>query len=456
MIDVCTKRAVQVPLNHHKLPRDFVDGLIDSLRHDKEQSAVGNAALIGVHLEIEGAGKFTVDEILDAGKAALETISLARSKLRLATLGGDVVDEGQLMDVPTEDGFTLAEKPPAKAANRAAMGAEEPIRLWTLAELAEASKGARWLCKGIIPAESLTMFFGASETFKSFVAVDLALHVAHGLRWLNRKTERCPVLYLAAEGGAGLSMRVASWHKARGRDISDAAFRVVTIPIDLALTASNLRCAMDEACFAPGLIVIDTMSQTYRGEENSANEVAEWLAVVGKELRAAMRATVLVIHHSGHSNTERPRGSSALIANVDALYGFVRDDKEMLCTMETYKAKDSERPPSQQFSLAVHQLGNDEDGDPVTSLVASHVATAADVVAVVKREAVKGRGKNRSSLLELAEHGQMEVFVRSEFLKRLDEDMPLDAKRQAWHKAKHWAIGAGIFEIVDGKIYRRD
>mgnify|MGYP002133458850 CR=1 FL=1 len=45
-----------------------------------------------------------------------------------------------------------------------------------------------------------------------------------------------------------------------------------------------------------------------------------------------------MIHHSGHTATERPRGSSAIQANTDYLYGVYRDEKEMLATLGLFTA----------------------------------------------------------------------------------------------------------------------
>ena len=71
-------------------------------------------------------------------------------------------------------------------------------------QLEAAAGNLTWAVKHVIPAESLGVLFGASGTFKSFVAIDYALHCAHGLTWLGKKTKRGPVLFIAAEGGAGV------------------------------------------------------------------------------------------------------------------------------------------------------------------------------------------------------------------------------------------------------------
>ena len=72
--------------------------------------------------------------------------------------------------------------------------------------------------KGLIPEQSIGFIFGASQTFKSFIALDYALHRAYGMRWMGRKTRQAVPVYLAAEGGAGIMRRIEAWHLARNRD----------------------------------------------------------------------------------------------------------------------------------------------------------------------------------------------------------------------------------------------
>ena len=42
------------------------------------------------------------------------------------------------------------------------------------------------------------MLFGGSGSFKSFIALDAGLHIAHGLPWMGRRTKQGQVVYLAA------------------------------------------------------------------------------------------------------------------------------------------------------------------------------------------------------------------------------------------------------------------
>jgi hypothetical protein len=246
--------------------------------------------------------------------------------------------------------------------------------LLDLAELERISGSIRWQVKGLVPADSMGMLFGASGAFKSFLALDLALHVANGMRWCDRITTPGSVVYVAAEGGAGIYRRVAAWHKKRNIQQTEK-FRVCITPLLLTLEDQVLRLA--DAIRAlperPELVVIDTLSQTFSGDENAATDVADYIRLINTHIRAAFGCTVTILHHTGHAASERPRGSSALTANLDFLLGCFRPDADALeAQLEVIKQKDGDKIDAQHFELVREVLGKDSDGEEVSSLVAEY------------------------------------------------------------------------------------
>ncbi len=323
-------------------------------------------------------------------------------------------------------------------------GDEDDELILDMAQLRARYKAQTWLCKGAIPANSIGMFFGASQTFKSFVALDLALHVAYGYPWLGRRTEKGDVLYLAAEGEAGIVKRIDAWHIQRNLDPEACPMKTVVLPLSLLTDASRLRARIERMELRPALIVVDTMSQTFSGEENSNTEVANYLRTLGIELRAPFNASVLVVHHTGHVATERPRGASAIMPNVDFLYSVWREEGEMLTSLECQKQKDDRRPDLATFSLTVVPLGNDQHGDPVTSLAARHVTDAADILRIVEQSGNADGGFGR--FLRAVGTGAPEDVVREAFYK-LMPDSDAEARRKAYQRAKKQAIGRNAVSI---------
>jgi hypothetical protein len=321
----------------------------------------------------------------------------------------------------------------------------------SIEELEQASQSVAWTVKGLVPADSIGMMFGGSGTFKSFIALDLALHVAHGLRWLGFKTKKGPVIYIAAEGGTGLWRRIKAWHIERGLDWHGLDFHIVPVAVDLMKDATAVVAAAKAKNTAPALVVVDTLSQTFDGEENSANEIAAYLRNLGTEFRALWRCVVLVIHHSGHSATERPRGSSAMRANVDFLIGVFRSEKEMLATISWSKQKDGEPPQDASFGLKSHVLGQDEDGDDITSLSARFMAEGIELEHARQMEFTSGRSGKNGQLLGCIQNGMPEKELRKVFYDTLETTDP-HARKMAFYRARDWAVKAGFIEVANGTV----
>ena len=329
--------------------------------------------------------------------------------------------------------------------------ASKRVPLLSLSELREQAIDAPWLVKHVIPAESIGMMYGGSGTFKSFIAVDAALHVAHGLPWMGRRTKQGPVLYIAAEGGSGLWPRIVAWHRARRLQWSDVPLHVVPAALDLTADAWRVVEAAQAKGVHPAMVIVDTLSQTYAGEENSANEIAAYFRELGTRFRQLWGCSVLILHHTGHLATERPRGSSAMRANLDYMLGVFRDEKEMLATLTCAKQKDGEAFEDVAFAVTKHTLGTDPDGDPITSLVARHLSNVEEMQEAMEVEAKAGRGGHNHLLLSLLQNGQAESELRTVFYRECGLDSA-DSRKKAYQRAKSWAVGAGLVEVSEGYV----
>lgn len=328
------------------------------------------------------------------------------------------------------------------------------VPLLRLAALRETAQAVKWTVKHVIPSASIGMLFGGSGTFKSFIALDCALHVAHGLPWMGRLTKQAPVLYIAAEGGAGLWSRIEAWHRQRNLRWDDAPLYVVPTAVDLSVDAWRVVDAAQAIGATPGLVIVDTLSQTYSGEENSANEMAAYLREIGLRFRALWLCAVLLVHHTGHSATERPRGSSAIRANLDYLLGVQRDEKEMLATLSCQKQKDGDLFSDSTFQMSKCDLGRDEDGDMITSLVARHLSTQDEVSQAQADEQRAGRGGRNQRLLAMVQNGMPEKELRKVFNEELRGTGLTDpeALKKAYFRARKTAIDSLQIEVAEGFI----
>ena len=124
--------------------------------------------------------------------------------------------------------------------------------------------------------------------------------------------------------------------------------------------------------------MVDTLAASFSGDENSASDISAYLRSINAEIRAEFNCTVIVVHHTGHSATERPRGSSAILANLDFVLGVFRDDANgMNSKMTVSKQKDGEKAADMFFDLARVVLGATDEGKEISSLVAEYKDTGA-------------------------------------------------------------------------------
>ena len=77
-----------------------------------------------------------------------------------------------------------------------------------IADIVANVKTPRWTVRDYIEADTHMLLFGESETLKSFLAVDIGLHVAAGREWCGQPVKQGPVFYINGEGRGGFNRRV--------------------------------------------------------------------------------------------------------------------------------------------------------------------------------------------------------------------------------------------------------
>jgi hypothetical protein len=205
----------------------------------------------------------------------------------------------------------------------------------------------RWRINGLLPQEGLVVLFGAPKTLKSFVAIDWALSVATGSRWLGHDTEACDVIYVAAEGVGGLGRRCAAWLAARNLTLDDVPrFRVVRCPVDMTdgKEVDRLIRAIQSTELSPRLIVLDTVSRCFGGKDTYQQQDMSRFVSGCDKLRDEFQATVLAIHHCAKAKSKNtsPLGSVALAGAADAMFLTERADKSPQLTVRNVNQKEAE------------------------------------------------------------------------------------------------------------------
>lgn len=229
-------------------------------------------------------------------------------------------------------------------------------------------KPPRPLVKGLLNFDSESWIIGPPGSKKTFVAQDIAGHVALGRPWQGLKVTQARVVMVVAEGAGGMSTRMLAWEKRNGPMSADGEQSVYILPRPVQARDFKAWAILTEACrrLEPGLVVIDTQARVTVGlEENSATDMGVYIEAV-RAVREATGACVLTVHHTGRKGGDA-RGSSAIDG---AQHTEVKVTSEGLRgVLATEKQKDMEMLADMPLVFEVIEVGIDDDGDPVTSLV---------------------------------------------------------------------------------------
>jgi len=86
-----------------------------------------------------------------------------------------------------------------------------------------------------------------------------------------------------------------------------------------------------------------------------------------KQLQTLTKGLVIIVHHTGKNETRGLRGHSSLHAAMDAEIEVQGDPESPKKSFKTTKVKDGAAGKSFPFELIPIDLGEDEDGEPITS-----------------------------------------------------------------------------------------
>jgi putative DNA primase/helicase len=234
-----------------------------------------------------------------------------------------------------------------------------------------------WRIRGVLPAEGVAAVFGASGSGKSFLALDMAAAVAEGGAWFGHRVKPAPVAYVVLEGEAGFRLRVAAWEQDHGRTLP-AALRLVLQPFKLTEPQDVQDLAAAVLALGAGAVVcIDTLNRAAPGADENSSQDMGAIIEGAKALQALTAGLVVLVHHSGKDAARGMRGHSSLNAALDAAIEVTRQDDRREWSLS--KSKDGEDGAAQAFRLEVVELGEDEDGEPVTSCVVRRDQRAEDI-----------------------------------------------------------------------------
>jgi len=216
----------------------------------------------------------------------------------------------------------------------------------------------------------LSVLFGDSNTGKTFVALDIAAHIAAGRPWGGREVHQGLVVYIAAEAGTSAQVRVLALKQRMG--VEDFPLALVPCPVNLLDPRADVRTIPElvrEAERACGmkcvLIVIDTLSRAFAGgKENASEDMGAFVTNVDA-LRTQLTSAVMIVHHSGKNAAMGARGHSLLRAATDTELEVVAEGLELTAkrTVTATKQRDAAGGGAPiEFMLNEVLLGVDKKG----------------------------------------------------------------------------------------------
>jgi putative DNA primase/helicase len=134
------------------------------------------------------------------------------------------------------------------------------IRILSLDQLVHLPE-PEWLIEGLLERGSLATLYGPSDSGKSFVAIGMACCVAGLGNWCSRPTGHGDVVYVCAEGSAGVARRIRACCHDAHRPLPDR-FYVIPQPVEVSSedAVKEVRLMVEELGINPMLIVIDTLA----------------------------------------------------------------------------------------------------------------------------------------------------------------------------------------------------
>ena len=296
-------------------------------------------------------------------------------------------------------------------------------------------KTSDYLIKGVLNKGELSITFGDSGTMKSFVELDKAMRLGMGWDWNGHKVKRAATLIVLGEGAGGYKKRMRAW--LQHHDLLDSPDKpwvwVVDKAAELYTNPAQLQAWVQQASDMLSNkiehVLIDTLNTNMGAgaDENDANAIGTMLAFAQE---ATDGAAVSFVHHVGHGDKTRERGSYAIRGNMDNRMLVERDEDGhgKIITISSLKVKDGEEFKPVNMTWESVELGRDQDGDPITSLVVTPTDREP-----LKPKVTKNSGKIQAAILAAGSNSREAVRVKYYEMHSGTED----AKRKAF--ARDWA-----------------
>lgn len=224
-------------------------------------------------------------------------------------------------------------------------GVADTFRVMSIDDLANL-KPPEWRIEGIFPVYGSSTIYGAYESYKTFVALDMLLSLAAGRPWMGREVKPCPVLYVAGEGQHGLAQRILGWCAAKNDGARPANF--LLLPEAIAIpdrgNLEKLCRTVDALPDGAGVVALDTITRMSGGGSlNDEKDMQQYVLGMDR-LRRHTGGHVMNVGHSGKDKEKGLLGSIVLPAAMETIICVERTGDALRLVNSNPKGKQKDGP----------------------------------------------------------------------------------------------------------------
>lgn len=218
-----------------------------------------------------------------------------------------------------------------------------------------------WIVQDVIPNNGLIIVYGSPGSGKTFIVLDVCLHIINEMEWFNNKINNTGVIvYLIGEGIYGIKKRLDSWGTYHNIDTKNLIFFVPISSINIweEKNINRLKTTLNKFINNTGqkviMIIVDTLARAATGlDENSSRDMGMFLRNF-EMIKEEFECSILFIHHKGKDESRGMRGSSSLLGAADTCIDIQKtEDNGVVIKIE--KQKDGENKAFNSRLLKVDQ-----------------------------------------------------------------------------------------------------
>lgn len=244
--------------------------------------------------------------------------------------------------------------------------ADDPVtpkrkfRLQLIHDYAASVKDPTWLIKDFLPAQGTGILYGYSGSFKSFIALDMALCLAYGHagQW-GAPPVKHDVIYFAGESPRGAArFRKPAWQAWQGLDGNeDHRFFLYPYvpPFQDKEQWEDIRQQIEELGIRPSLMITDTMTRLMTGMDENATKDANQITSFLENQANHYDCFNLAVHHTGKDESRGARGNSAFYSNLDTALYLKKKNGGVALTVKNHKEAD---PKDGETLFKKEEFGN--------------------------------------------------------------------------------------------------